>query len=204
MKKVSLLALASAIMLSMAFIRPSHENRVFTVVIDAGHGGKDLGAVYETVSEKEIVANIANKIKTLNKESDIKVILTRSGDESVELLKRAEISNTAAADLLISLHVNSSDDKELSGTIFYIQPDKADKTAISLISNYISLEIGHFKASTFTTKVGDFAILKNTKVPAVLVELGYLSNTDDRNILTSESGQSKIAENILASVSKLR
>ncbi len=86
------------------------QNDVFTVVIDPGHGGKDSGCVGTTAKEKDIVLDVANRLRdkiesTYNKK--VKVVMTRSNDTFVTLKKRAEIANAAKGDLFISIHVNS-------------------------------------------------------------------------------------------------
>jgi|YNPMSStandDraft_1061717.scaffolds.fasta_scaffold00154_21 N-acetylmuramoyl-L-alanine amidase len=93
-----------------------------TVVIDAGHGGKDPGAVGHGLKEKDITLSIALKLGQLINEhfKDVKVVYTRKTDEFVELFKRAKIANNAKADLFISIHVNSSKKVEPYGTETYV------------------------------------------------------------------------------------
>ncbi len=95
---------------------------VHTVVIDAGHGGKDPGAVYKTIYEKDITLSVALKLGTLIKENfdDVKVIYTRSTDEFIELHKRAKIANDAKADLFICIHVNSNKKPDPYGAETYV------------------------------------------------------------------------------------
>ncbi|NSW45261.1 MAG: N-acetylmuramoyl-L-alanine amidase [Bacteroidales bacterium] len=93
-----------------------------TIVIDAGHGGKDPGAVGNNLKEKDITLSIALKLGELIKKHfpDVKVVYTRSTDEFIELFKRAKIANNAKADLFISIHVNSNKKPDPSGAETYV------------------------------------------------------------------------------------
>jgi len=95
---------------------------VKTIVIDAGHGGKDPGAVGNNLKEKDITLSIALKLGELIKKhfSDVKVVYTRSTDEFIELFKRAKIANNAKADLFISIHVNSNKKPDPNGAETYV------------------------------------------------------------------------------------
>lgn len=92
------------------------------IVIDAGHGGKDPGAIQNKVKEKDITLKIALKVGNYltNNVKNIKVVQTRTKDVFVELNKRAEIANKNKADLFISIHVNSNKDKKIQGTSTYV------------------------------------------------------------------------------------
>ena len=98
------------------------QNSIRTVVIDAGHGGKDSGAVGKRAREKDIALSIALKLGKLIEENvkDVKVIYTRKTDEFVELYERANIANKAEADLFISIHVNSSTKSSPYGTSSHV------------------------------------------------------------------------------------
>ncbi|MDZ4839469.1 MAG: N-acetylmuramoyl-L-alanine amidase [Bacteroidota bacterium] len=92
-----------------------------TIVIDAGHGGKDPGCQYGGYNEKTITLNIALKLGKIIKENykDVRVIYTRTDDNFVELIERAGIANRAKADLFISIHVNANPNKKIAGTETY-------------------------------------------------------------------------------------
>lgn len=110
------------ILLHYYVVAQGNTGSVKTVVIDAGHGGKDPGAVGYGLKEKDITLSIALKLGKLIKEQfkDVKVVYTRATDEYVELYKRAKIANDAKADLFISIHVNSTKKKEPFGTETYV------------------------------------------------------------------------------------
>ncbi len=99
-----------------------YESRPFTVVIDPGHGGRDPGAVGRNTTEKDVVLPISLKLGEYIREylPDVKVIFTRTTDEFVEIHRRAEIANSAGADLFISVHANSNNNRNIQGTETYV------------------------------------------------------------------------------------
>lgn len=182
-----------AIVVSVAFTA-TNSKRI--VVIDAAHGGKDLGATSGLVSEKQLVEAIATKIKLLNKNENIELVFTRSGDNFIELKERINAINSLNADLVISLHVNKANEVEKFGPSVFVSKknpyytksmDMAKNILIGLSANE---EILH----------SNFYILNNTNCAAISLEVGYISNEKDRNYLLSEAGQTEIATKILDSI----
>ena len=165
-----------------------------TIVIDVSHGGHDSGINVGELSEKEITLSIAKKIKDLNKDSNIEVILTRDYDKFVALNVRTESINKLKPDVVISLHVNSSENKNKNGMEIFIsnkndQKGQSEKLAFDLLSS--------FRNRNAKIKNADLHLLNNVKYPIALVELGYLTNKRDRELLTSEKGQFELARLIL-------
>ena len=204
MKKSIPLFLAFATIVSFAFVKPnSKAPKQINVVIDAGHGGSDFGATSSSSTEKQIVEQIANKIKSLNKNKNVVIHFTRSSDVFIPLKDRTTIINTINPDLVLSLHVNSNSDTKKSGVEFFVANkdlavyEKSNDLALKLSSEFSknnSLTIGEIKNAPFY-------ILKNATVPTVLIELGYLSNENDKKYLTDEKEQDKIVEKILEVIS---
>lgn len=106
------LSIVVLVFLCFAFIP---KNDKITVVIDAAHGGSDLGATMNGFSEKEIVSSIAQKIENLNLNSNIEILLTRSDDQNIPNQERVAFINAMKPDLVISLHVNASKTPNLMG-----------------------------------------------------------------------------------------
>lgn len=169
------------------------------IVIDPGHGGKDTGSYMgtdEAGQEKKIVENIANKIKLLNSNGEFEIILLREDDSFIELSERVSRINKIKPSLLISLHVNASKNKNENGVhafvskenAFYEQSKESAKNIIDKISNE--------KLAKGEVKDGPFYVISRSKCPALLVEVGYLSNENDRAYLISENGQNEIANKI--------
>ncbi len=207
MKNTTKLFLLLTAIVSFAFVNPKlSEPKQINVVIDAGHGGTDFGATSNSINEKQIVEQIAYKIKALNQNKNIVIHFTRNSDVSVTLQERLQIINNIKPDLVLSLHVNSNKNIEKSGLDFFIANkevavyEKSNDFAVKLSSEFEknnSLTIGRIKTAPFY-------ILKNATAPTLLIELGYLSNENDKRYLTDDREQNKIAENILKFVSGLK
>lgn len=122
MKKYLAVVLLLGVISSIVSLTSLKEKEPFTVVIDAGHGGKDPGALGATSYEKDVALAVALNLGRLIKDSlgDVKVIYTRDTDVFVELHKRAEIANDSRADLFISIHCNSSTAKHAHGSETYV------------------------------------------------------------------------------------
>jgi N-acetylmuramoyl-L-alanine amidase len=206
MKKTSLLFLALIALISSAFIKPIvNESKPITVVIDAGHGGSDFGATSNGTSEKVIVSQIAEKVKSLNANKDITILFTRTSDEFTTLDKRTDYINSVKPDLILSLHVNSSPNHKKSGVDFYVSNDSPFYEK----SNEIASKLGQEFSKNTTLKVSEvknapYTILKKSAVPAILIELGYLSNPNDKKYLTDDTEQNEIAKNIISFLSELK
>lgn len=205
MKNTSLLFLAVIALISSAFIKPiANKPKPMTVVIDAGHGGTDLGASYNGACEKVIVSQIAEKIKSLNENKNITILFTRSSGEFITLDKRTDYINSIKPDLVLSLHVNANKNPEKSGVDFYV----SDKSPYFEKSNEIAKKLNQEFAKNNVLKVSDtkiasFHILKKSEAPAIVVELGYLSNANDKKYLTDDAQQNEIAKNITSFLSEL-
>ena len=178
-------------------LQPAKEDEQI-VVIDAGHGGLDPGAVYKNVNEKDINLGIALKLEKLLKDKKVKTFMLRQDDTYVGLYDRPYIANALNASLFLSIHNNSFDNTSITGTETYYFPEKSGDTSFtgqkfgllmhnSLISN---LKTTDRKARTSTGLV----VLKYTKMPSSLVEIGFLTNTKDRNNLVNEAFQQKTAQ----------
>lgn len=172
------------------------------IVIDAGHGGHDIGAKMYGFEEKIIVENISKKIKEQNKDANLEIVLLRDGDHFMELRERVSIINNLKPDLVVSLHVNAiMANWQMNGIDGYISSknekfkQQSTESAEKLL-NTISSE----KLTKGKVKEAPFYIMKNSDCPAVLIELGYLTNENDRNYITSEEGQNEIAEKILEAI----
>ncbi len=196
------------ILVAVAFVCLSFVNfepRTINVVIDAGHGGHDIGAERNIVSEKILVETITKKIHSLNKNANVKIHLTRSDDSFMDLTDRAKFINEIKPDLAISLHVNNNKNTTTNGFEVFI----SDKTSTYEKSNELALKFGsHYsertKLNNRGVKKAPFMVLKKSEYPTMLIELGFLSNENDRNYLTSDAGQNEIAQTILDFVSDLK
>ncbi len=183
-----------------------------TVIIDAGHGGYDPGAVgYNSAGdavayESNINLAIAKLVNKKLKENGINVIMTRDSDKYISLAERAEIENNSECDLFVSIHCNSIDNSEINGTQVYYNP--ANEIGTMLAENIYDqmVELTNL-APKFTQNGANLYVIRTTKRPAALVETAFISNASDRKYLLSSSGQDTIAEaitnGILATLSEI-
>ena len=177
-----------------------------TVCIDPGHGGKDPGATGGGVREKDIVLNVAKKIGAFLEARGCTVMLTRETDVFVELSDRARMANAAKADLYVSIHCNSvRDNARATGmeVYHYTRASEASKRAARDIYDKL-LPVCGLRGRGVKAK--DLAVLRETVMPAVLVELGFISNPDDCRKLTNFAWQDDaaraIADGIVKAVGK--
>jgi len=184
MKALKLLAVSFA---SAAMLSFSTETKKI-IVIDAGHGGNDFGATMNGVSEKDMVLNIARQIKKASdKDGTYEVILTRSDDTSTTLTERTEQINKLNPEMVISLHINRTPEANTnkSGHEIFIQKTSESKSLAEKLSK---------KLGECSIKEENLHILRNSKSPAVLVELGYINNTKEREYMNNSDGQREIAQ----------
>ncbi|MCX7862593.1 MAG: N-acetylmuramoyl-L-alanine amidase [Bacteroidales bacterium] len=150
MKWVILVQVSFLTTTSLLLHSQSNVNAVSTIVIDAGHGGKDPGAVAFGIKEKEITLSVALKLGKLIKENyrDVKVVYTRTNDEFIELYRRAKIANNAKADLFISIHVNSSKKPDPYGAETYVMGlSKSDANLdVAMTENAVILKEDDYKS----------------------------------------------------------
>lgn len=178
------------------------------IVVDPGHGGKDDGARAEGIKEQEINLAISIKLKTALEKQGATVLLTRDGAYDLasegatnrkreDMKKRVAIINDQDVDLFISVHLNSYPNTSIHGAhAFYQKNDLASQTLADIIQKQFNAITGDEKSS----KTGDYYILNNTKKPGVLIECGFLSNSEDRAKLNDPSYQETLAKGLTNSV----
>ena len=166
------------------------------IVIDPGHGGDDCGAIRENITEKSITLDISQRVKELLTKQGYTVHMTREGDETVSLQERVEFSENIQPDIFVSIHVNSSEKPEITGveTHYYRQESLSLAQTIhaSMASNIKTNNRGLFKSK--------FYVINHTTSPAILVEIGFLSNAEERAELTSEKRKQATAKAIAEGV----
>ncbi len=215
-----------------------------TVVIDAGHGGKDPGACGKIVQEKVVALSVALKLGELIKarNPEVKVIYTRSTDVFVPLDERAKIANKNKADLFISIHANMISNPNTRGvetfvlglhrtddnldvakkenSVIVMEDDYSSKyegfdpnlsesyIIFELVQNVFldqSISIASAVQNAFSTQIkrndrgvkqAGFLVLRQTAMPSILIETGFLSNRDEEKYLASEKGQNELSEAI--------
>lgn len=170
------------------------------VILDAGHGDYDPGEVVGSVHEKNINLQIACKMKVLLEASGITVIMTREDDSFVSLEDRALIANGSDAALFVSVHCNSYDDSAaVSGfEVYYYQDKQAKSLAHSICSDLEAT--GQLRMRGVKTK--ELYVIKNTTMPAILLEMGFLTNEAERQKLCTDEYQQMLAEVIASRIAR--
>ncbi|WP_079530376.1 N-acetylmuramoyl-L-alanine amidase [Halobacillus hunanensis] len=165
-----------------------------TIVIDAGHGGFDPGAIGVSGSyEKTLTLQTAQQLKRTLEQNGAQVIMTRSNDSYVSLSARTIVSNASKADLFISVHYNSyPQSASATGFSTYYYHSNAKSLASTIQS-------GMSRATELRDRGirhGDFHVLRNNNKPAVLLELGFLSNSKEEQTVSSTNYQKKVSQGI--------
>ena len=185
------------------FLHGGSDNSGPVIVVDAGHGGHDQGAFASGgLTEKELTLSIARHIQKAGEAQNVRVILTRTEDQSLSLADRILIANRYKADLFISLHTNFNDqNSSASGIEAFISEQNAKFEESKVWSDKVVKQLtGLTGVNVNGVKTYDFYLLKENSIPAVLLELGYLSNKADNAYLSDEKNQELISQRIIAAV----
>src|SRR6516162_2282762 len=189
---------------------------VQTIVLDPGHGGYDKGQVSRYGYEKDFALDVARKLRPLLQAKGVRVIMTREGDYFVPLEVRAQIANRARDSIFVSIHFNATnDDPKATGfEIFSFTPRGAPSTSdTALTSSSYSMQpgsevdaqsmalsaciyhslLGHIPEYDRGIKRARFAVLRLTKVPAVLIEGGFLTERGECKLIANKDWRAKLA-----------
>lgn len=179
------------------------------IVIDAGHGYPDGGAVGESgVLEKDLNLSIAIKLQKLLEKGGAHVLLTRADDNAVvdnlkekireikrkDLNTRRNFKNDTECDAFVSIHMNKFSDSRYSGAqVFYAKEPTESKLLSESIQSKLKEMVNPNNNRVAKTTDGTIFILKDSKVPSVIVECGFLSNSEEEALLKTDEYQDKIA-----------
>ena len=178
-----------------------------TVVVDAGHGGGDIGAIslQGKIAEKEITLAIARKIASINTNKQLNVLLTRDADIDQSLANRVAVTKNNKADLFISVHVDAAKDVTSSGMSIWVAKDNfSNANSSKILASALIHELG--KDQIFPVmpqpqqREMGIKVLQDAVCPAVLIEAGNIANEKDLAYLQSPAGIETIARKILAAV----
>ena len=163
------------------------------IVLDAGHGGSDYGAIREGINEKDITLDITHRVESLLRSKGYKVALTRTDDIYVSLEDRVNFSEKEEPEIFVSIHVNSAVSTDPNGieTHWY---HEYSKPLAEVIHKHLTKNIPNTKdRGLFKSK---FYVINHTTVPAVLCEIGFISNEEERNQLITDERKQKTAKAI--------
>jgi len=192
-------------------IQPPYLLAGLTIVVDPGHGGKDVGAVGSSGSyEKNSTLPVGLYLADLLRQAGAKVVMTRTGDTSPagtdytelkDLQARVKIANQIPADLYVSIHNDAFSNPEAGGVTTYISADnpKAEegRKLASAVQQELIKQVG---LQDRKVKTANFYVIKNTTMPAILVELGFISNPVEEKLITDPEFQKKSALGIYRGV----
>src|SRR6476620_10297890 len=207
--------------------RVADVGKVQTVILDPGHGGYDKGQVSRYGYEKDFALDVARKLRPFLQAKGLRVIMTREGDYFVPLEVRAQIANATRNSIFVSIHFNgTNDDPNATGfEIFSFTPRGAPSTSDSAVSSssynmqpgstvdaqsmalsaciYHSV-LGHIPEYDRGIKRARFAVLRLTKVPAVLIEGGFLTDGGESRLISNKDWRGKLAAAIGVGIESYR
>ena len=171
-----------------------------TIVLDAGHGGADTGVKKDEFQEKDIVLKIVHIIKERNSYNDIDFVFLRTGDEQIINTNRAKLINEIKPDLVLSIHANYDVKDSKKGTEIHISPMNPYFEDAKILGEKIGQNVSSLGFENLGIIEDNAKVLRDAQAPTVMIEIGYLTNEQDRKYLTNEANYAKIADKILESL----
>jgi N-acetylmuramoyl-L-alanine amidase len=195
---------------------PAKHLAVASVVIDAGHGGQDSGAMRDGILEKDLTLDVARRLEATLRSSGLTTVLTRGDDHALSLAARAEVANQESNCVFVSIHFDEGGRAEATGVQTYyaarpspkmrlaswlpfLQPVSAPATnqeSQSLASFVQDALVAKTQAFNRGTRAEQFYVVANVRHPAVLVEGGFLSNNNDLAKITNDAYRQQLASGI--------
>jgi N-acetylmuramoyl-L-alanine amidase len=193
--KTGICLILFAAVFAVSSFRTNTTTGPFIVVVDAGHGGKDTGNRGQGPNEKELNLSIANKLRALGNEQEVKIVLLRENDQFLSLEERLNFVKAQEAHLFLSLHCNASSNPGRSGAEVIFSPESVNATTSRAYSSLLAAELIS-TIGTAEVKSANFFVLKNSGIPAVLIEMGFMTNSRDLGLLRDEATQQQLANDI--------
>lgn len=207
-KQIKILIIMLAIVIISVIFLMLKENSKVRVCLDAGHGGEEVGAVLGKRYEKDDTLKVTKLVEKKLKKKNIKVIMTRNKDKEVSLQERCTMANTKKADIFVSIHRNSA--TVGNGVEIWCKSAKEEKDtklADNILTDLALTKIQQnrgIKYGTIDGESSDYYVLKNTNMPSCLIELGFISNEKDNQLLDDNLDEyaEAIAEGIVKTIEK--
>lgn len=168
------------------------------VVLDPGHGGLDYGAMRDGINEKDITLDVSKRVEALLEAKGVKVYMTRDKDATVSLQDRTTFCENHDPDIFVSIHVNSSTGTQASG----VETHYYHANSINMAKTVHSCLIGYVKSPDRGLFKSRFYVINHTTVPAILVEIGFISNDKERSEIVSEKRKQQTAKGIAEGILK--
>ena len=182
----------------------------FIVLVNAAHGGDNKGNVVNDLQEKKITLDVGKELDKMDREREIGIFLIREEDIDISNENRAELIEEVKPDLVIDLHVNADAVNERTqGTsvvyndCFY-RPGMTNAQVADIMERSLVTEIEGKALGIFGDSQNKYPLLKMIRVPAISVEMGYLTNKQEADLLKKEKYQERIAVGIFEGIKKIR
>ena len=216
MKKIYFFFIFILFICSISFVKAKmNQNDIVllgkVIYLDAGHGGRDPETLYKNIYEKDINLSIVRKLQTVLESSGAIVYLTRYGDYDLsntytnsrkksDLNNRAKIINESNADLYISIHLNSISSSTWSGAqVFYDDVNSENIKIANIMQEQLRTDL---KTTREVKEISTMLMNRKILIPGVLIEVGFLSNPNDRYLLQKSDYQYKVVNSIKSAIIK--
>ena len=166
------------------------------IVIDPGHGGTDPGAVGPTgLTEKEVNLDVSQRAASKLRDEGAKVIMTRDTDVFIPLAQRVSIAEAAGAEVFISVHANAHPNPLIGGTETYYFRNKGTSAASLQLATHMQRElVGALRLRDIGVKDASFLVIRQTTMPSILLELGFLSNAQEESLMRTNDFRQNAAD----------
>jgi len=208
--KINILFIFIIMLCTFTFVDAKEQHLKGKIIyIDAGHGGRDPGAMYKDIKESEINLQISKKIQIELENQGAKVFQTRVGDYDLskiytknhkknDLETRAKLINESECDMFISIHLNSETSSTWEGAqVFYTTKNKENIKIAKIIQDKMKNEL---KTKRTIKQLKNMYLFDRIKKPGVLIETGFISNSNDRYLLKEDEYQNKLAQIIVEAI----
>ena len=184
-----------------SFTVPDIRRGFQTVIIDAGHGGHDRGGIdRQTIAEKEIALDTAIRLEQLLRRAGFTTVMTRSTDDFISLPARVATANATSSSIFVSVHYNSSTNLDAHGFETYYYHAAGYPLAARIHRNLLA----NLPTEDRGVRRRGFYVIRNTRIPAVLCECGFLTNATEGNAALGRGYRQKVAEAIAKAVIETR
>ncbi len=183
-----------------AFDGSAHGANFRTVVIDAGHGGHDNGGQWGRVYEKHLALDTAYRLESKLKSMGYQTVMTRRSDSFISLPQRVSAGNSYRNAIFVSIHYNYTWKQDVSGLETFYSNEESRRLAQCVQSSLIR----RTRTVDRSAKYARFYVIRNSKLPAILVEGGFVSNADERSRMKSAWFRESIAQGIVDGIQRYR
>lgn len=173
------------------------------IMIDPGHGGADPGALGylngKTINEKDLTLSIAYKVKSILENCGYKTAMTRTGDTLPSLTERPEMANNMNCALFVSIHINSATVSARGTEVYYSEQNNGNSYGITsqeFATNVLNAMLRYMNSKDRGVRMANWAVTRRSLMPAVLIEVGFISNASELALMCSEDYQFKTAAGI--------